>query len=252
MLVLGLAVQPVRGEMPVLFDNVFLTTGAGVERLPGEDRTGYGIFGANWGIPLTPPSDVALGLQLGGDLKLRENDPEWNATVGAFGRHFQTFGEQRGAAAVLFDYRRTAFHEDLWAVRPILGTTISARDELGVEGSASLKETDRRSPINSLRTFWTRQWSDRFGTEFGAGYELRRVKGALFRARAAIRLTPFTDLWCGGDANLNGNYAVGIGVSYRLGGTGRHASLNSIGGTGDELYTPFPTADYPSLLIRKK
>ncbi len=46
--------------------------------------------------------------------------------------------------------------------------------------------------------------------------------------------------------------AVGVGVSYRLGGAGRPNNLNNIAGRGDDLYTPFPSADFPSLLGRKK
>src|SRR5206468_7984644 len=118
--------------------------GAGVEKPVGEDSTSYGLFGANWGIPLTQPrstssgqaDNVALGLQLAGSVKFREDDPELNGTFGGFGRNFKTFESQRGAFAFLLDYRRTAFHNDLWDVRPILGTTVSAQDAVGVEGVA--------------------------------------------------------------------------------------------------------------------
>src|SRR5437773_761113 len=115
-----------------LFDNLYLNAGVGVERPPGEDSTGFATIGANWGIPLTPPDGVALGLQLGGSLKARDDDPEWNATFGGFSRHFPTFPDQQGAFGALFDYRRTAFHNDLWAFRPIIGTTINSKDALGI------------------------------------------------------------------------------------------------------------------------
>ncbi len=235
-----------------VLENLYINAGVGLERPVGEDSTGYAAFGVNWAVPLTSTNGLALGLQLGGGPKFREDDPEWNATVGGFARNFATFGGQRGAAAVLFDYRRTAFQDDLWAIRPIIGTTVSERDALGLEGMAGLNVQRRERGPTSLRTFWTRGWSEWLNTEIGAGYELRHVRGALFRARAAIRLTDSTDLWCGADANLNGNYAVGVGVSYRLGGAGRPNNLNHIAGSGGELYTPFPTADFPSLLSRKK
>src|SRR5262245_17486400 len=101
-------------EPPVgLFDNFYLNSGFGLQRQRGENTTPFAILGGNWGIPLTPPDKVAIGLQLGGGLKFRENDPEWNATIGSFSRNFQTFPAQHGAAALLFDYERTAFHNDL-------------------------------------------------------------------------------------------------------------------------------------------
>ena len=137
-------------------------------------------------------------------------------------------------------------------MRPIVGTTISAKDALGLEGVAALNEQHGQRANNSLTTFWTRGWSERLGTELGAGYEFRNVKGALLRARFAMGLTRATDLWCGGDANLNGSYAVGMGVSYYFGDARRHASLHNIGGSTADLYTPFPSADYPALLYRKK
>src|SRR3989441_7219358 len=194
-------------ELPVnLFDNFYLQTGLGLERQQGEDATGFGTFGANWTIPLAPPNPVALGVQLGGSAKLREDDAEWNATIGGLGRGFSTFDDRQGAAALLVDYRRTASHSDLWALRPILGTTISARDALSIEGVAGLNEKRRERINDSFTTFWTRGWSERLDTEFGAGYEFRRVRGAQFRVRAAIGLAPSVDLWCGADANLHGNY----------------------------------------------
>src|SRR5438093_5953393 len=109
-------------ELPVeLFDNFYLQTAIGLERQPGEDSTGFATFGANWTIPLVPTANTAIGVQLGGSVKLREDDAEWDATVGGLGRDFPSFGDRRGAAAVLFDYRRSALHNSLWAVRPILG-----------------------------------------------------------------------------------------------------------------------------------
>src|SRR5436190_577160 len=92
------------------FDNLYLNATGGLEEPPGEDTTPFAQLGANWGIPLTQPDAVALGLQLGTNLKFREDDPEWNVTFGAFGRDFVTFASQQGAAALLLDYRQTAHH----------------------------------------------------------------------------------------------------------------------------------------------
>jgi len=242
------AQPPTVGEL----DNFFFDVGGGVEKPPGEDRTAFGTAGVNWGIPLTPPSGVALGLQAGGDLKLRDDNPEWNATLGGFARNVTTFQNRQGATALLFDYRHTAHGDDLWAVRPVVGTTISARDALGIESVTGLNQQRAERMINSLASFWTRRWSGTFGTEFGAGYEFKRVNDALFRFRAAIGLTRSLDMWCGGDVNSGSNYAVGLGLSYHFGATGAHDILHNIGGTGSELYTPFPTADFPGLLTHTK
>jgi len=235
-----------------MLDNFYLNAGGDIETPISEGSTGFGTSGANWGIPLAQPDNVALGLQLGGGENLRAYDPEWDGTIGAFGRNLASFGQQKGAAAVLFDYRQTLSQDDSWAVRPILGTTISAKDALGVEGVAPLNEQRGQKANNSLTTFWTRGWNERIGTEFGAGYEFRSVKGALLRARVAMALTPSTDFWWGGDANVNGSYAVGMGVTYYFGDKRRYASLHNIGGSTTDLYAPFPTSDYPALLSRKK
>src|SRR5262249_20623226 len=162
--------------------------------------------GANGTIPLTPPTGVAAGLQFGGGIKLRTGHPEWRATIGAFSRGFETFGQQHGNVALLLDYQRTTFQNDVFALRPIVGTTINSRDELGVEGRVGLNVDRLERANDSIITFWKRGWSDRLGTEFGAGYEFRRVNAALFRARASWGLTSRMALWCGGDADVNGSY----------------------------------------------
>ena len=69
---------------------------------------------------------------------------------------------------------------------------------------------------------------------------IRSMKNTL-QEYTLLTLTASTELWCGGD-----------GVTYRFAGRGQHSGLNNISGTGTDLYTPFPTADYPSLLYRRK
>jgi|SRR5579862_6384842 len=70
--------QPALG----ILDNLYLNAGAGIEEPPGEDSTFFGTVGADWALPLTPPDGVALGLQAGGNVKARDDDPEFNATSG--------------------------------------------------------------------------------------------------------------------------------------------------------------------------
>src|SRR5882724_8650567 len=136
--------------MPRLADNLYVNAGIGVERPPGEDGTPFATFGANWSIPLTPPDNVAWGLQLGGDVKARDDDPELNGTFGGFARNFRTFEDQQGAFGALLDYRHTAFHNDLWALRPIFGTTINSQDALGLEVVASLNQDGGQRIANSF------------------------------------------------------------------------------------------------------
>lgn len=234
-----------------LLDNFFLKAGVGAERT-GDSSEGFGVVGVNWGIPLTPPEGIAVGLQLGGNTLFEEDEISGSATVGAFTRHVPTYQDQHGAAAVLFDYYRTESSEDLWAVRPIIGTTISRRDALGLEAVASLNKQGRQRVANSLTTFWNRGWSERFGTEFGVGYEIKRVDASIFRVRAAMKVSPKVDLWCGADVNSGANFVVGIGLTYRCTDGRVHATLTNIGGDGRDLHVPFPTKDFAAFYRKTK
>jgi len=246
------AVNVTESQHVGLADNLYLNAGTGLESPPGEDSTFYGLVGVNWGIPLTPPDGVALGLQLGGNFKVRDDDPEWNLTFGGFGRNFRIFQDQQGMAAMLFDYRRTAFHNGVWDLRPIIGTTLTPQDALGAEGVASLNSDDGQEAISEFSVFWTRDWTDVIGTELGSGYQFSGVDEGLFRGRVAFGLTPHIDLACGGDFNTDGDYAFGVLFSYGFGGTGRHPALHNIGGSGRGLYTPLPDASFPLLEHRTR
>jgi hypothetical protein len=233
-----------------LVDNLFLNTGFGIEKPPGEDSTWFGVLGANWGIPLSPPDGVAWGLQLGASLKVRDDDPEFNLTFGGFARNFAVMQEQQGAFAVLFDYRHTSADNDVWAFRPILGTTLDPDNSVGVEIVAGLNRDHRQEVIDEFSAFWTRDWGEDLVTELGIGYQFSHVDEALFRGRVALALRRFTDLSFGLDANTDGDYALGLGLSYNFGGTSRHATVRNIGGSGRELFAPFPAADFPVLMHR--
>jgi hypothetical protein len=235
-----------------VLDNLYLNAGAGIENSSGEDSTFFGSVGADWGIPLTPPEGVAFGLQVGGSVKARDDDPELNATFGGFGRNFRTFQDQQGAVGLLFDYQRTAFHNNIWDFRPIIGTTISPRDALGLEGVAGLNTDNGQEMTSEFTFFWTRDWTDTISSELGWGYQFSDVDEVLFRGRVAFGLSPNVDIGVGGDVNGDGDYALGAFVSYHFGGTGRHAALHNIGGSGAALYTPFPDANFPDLEHRTR
>jgi hypothetical protein len=222
-------------EHPGVIDNLFLSTSFGLEKPPGEDSTWFGTLAGNWAVPLTPPDGVALALQLGTSIKVRDFDPEVNLTFGGFARNFDTFPTQQGTLALLVDFRHTAFQNGLWAFRPIIATTLTADDSVGVEVVASLNREHRQEVMDQFNLFWTRSWGEDLVTELGVGYQFSHVDELLLRGRVAFGLTRYIDMTAGIDLNTDGNYAIGTGVSYHFGGDGR------------ELYTPLPAADYPVL-----
>ena len=246
-------------EHAKLFDNLFLDLTGGLEKPTGEDSTWFGSFGANWGIPLNPDSQgMALGLQFGGDLKEREDDPEYDATAGMFARNFKTFNDQQGAIALLADYRYTSLHNNLVSLRPIIGTTISPTDAIGLTGVAGLDNESstsggrmvREEAIDRAEAFWNREWDGNIATELSAGYQFSNVDAGLFGGQIVYGITMHCDIAIGGEINTDGNYALGISASYNIGGTGRHATLHNIGGSGPGLFTPFPKRSFPAMMHR--
>ena len=246
-------------EQSSILNNLYLDLTGGGERPTGEDSTAYGSIGANWGIPLTPGSEgVALGVQVGCDIKIRDDDPEFDATFGLFGRNFKSFGDQQAAFALLMDYRHTSFGNDLVALRPVIGTTISAQDAIGLTGVAGLNTSANnigatrisQEAIDRIEAFWNRDWSARLATEFSVGYQMSHVNEALFGAQLVYGINEHVDIALGGEINTDGDFAAGVTMSYHFGGTGRHATLHNIRGSGTGLYTPFPKRSFPAMMHR--
>jgi hypothetical protein len=242
-----------------VFDNLFLDVSAGFEAPTGEDTTGYGSMGFNWGIPLQIfTDDFAAGLQAGGDIKLREDNAEYDATFGAFVRDLHLRSDEQAAVALLVDYRRTAQHSDLWSLRPVIGTTLSDADGVGLTGVIGLNSetrtvgatTIRQEAIDRIEAFWNHAWNEKTHTEFSAGYQFSHVDEALFGSQVVYGLTPHLDLAAGGEVNTRGDYSLGVVMSYNFGGTGRHATLHNLGGHGRGLYTPFPKRSFPAMMNR--
>ncbi len=246
-------VWAVESETVSILDNLFLEAGGGVKRPAGDLTTAFGSVGFNWGIPLTPNSEgIGLGVQIGGDYSPRRGDDEWNGTAGFFGRNLK-LGDEQVAGAVLVDYQRTTLHSSLWAVRPIAGITIGARDEVGVTGSIGVNRdgttifngttvtTIRQEIPDSAEAFFNHYWNEKMATELAVGYQFSHIDEVTVRGQLVYGITRYVDLSVGGEINGDGNYACGARVSYHFGGLGRHDSLNNIyAWRKQDFYTPFP------------
>jgi hypothetical protein len=259
----GFSTWAAESETVGILDNLFLEAGGGIKKPIGEDSTWFGTGGFNWGIPLTPNSDgLGLGFQAGADVSPREDDTEWDATMGFFGRNFR-LGDEQLAGAALVDYHRTAIHNNLWAVRPIIGTTVGARNEVGVVGVIGVNResstssdgitvtTIRQETLDSAEMFFNHYWSETLATELALGYQFSHIDEVLFRGQIVYGITQYVDMSVGGEVNGNGNYACGAKVSFHFGGIGRHDSLNNIyAWRKQDFYTPFPKRGAESLSSR--
>jgi hypothetical protein len=240
-------------------DNLFFDAQGGFEKPTGESSTLNGSIGLNWGIPLNRATDgAAYGFQVGGDIKFRDDGPEYDATTGFFIRNLKWRNGQQAELALLLDYRFTSFENHLLALRPVIGTTLTERDGIGLTGVAGIS-TDahregnfvyRQEAIDRIEAFWNRAWTDTISTELSVGYQMSHVDEGLFGAQVVYGLDENWDMAIGGEINTEGNYAVGITATFHFGGTGRHATLHNIGGSGAGLYTPFPKRSFPAMVQR--
>jgi len=78
---------------------------------------------------------------------------------------------------LLFDYRQPR-STTTWDIRPIIGTTVSDQDALGIEGVAGLDNEGGEKITDQFTTFWTRDWQNNFATELGIGYQFSHVDEA--------------------------------------------------------------------------
>jgi hypothetical protein len=252
----GFCSAPAQDKGVKFTDNVFLDFTFGGERPPGQESTGMGSVGLNLGVPLTRDlRGLALGLQLGGDLKGRENGPEYDFTVGAFVRNIH-IGKHQAALALLTDFRHTAYHNDLLGLRPIVAATLGARDTLAVSGVISIQEKSdrfngvfvREQMIERVEVFWSHHWHSKWTTEFSAGGHLKPVDEAVFGAQAVYPLNERLDFAIGGDVNTHGDYAVGVVFIVNFGGHSRLSSIHNARGEGSQLFAPFPKRSFPRLV----
>ncbi len=228
-------------------DNLFLAVAGGGKELPGDDPTGFGVAGFNWGIPVnhdSAPDEVGVGLQVGADYTVREGRDEWGATAGLFARRWPSFGAQEAAAALLVDYFRLARRADVFALRPILGTTISDHDAVGVTGTIPLRDDERDAAcaecLEQVLAFWTREWSADLVTELSAGLQGSEVDEGVIAAYLAQSLDPSWDVTIGGEINTEAAYVVGVRFSYHFGGLRRHDSIHHVRGRDAARFTPWP------------
>jgi hypothetical protein len=237
-------------------DNIFFDATFGGERPPGQESTGMASFGVNLSVPLTREfRGLALALQLGGDVKLRENGPEYDFTFGAFARNIE-FGKQQVAVALLTDFRHTAYKNDIMGLRPILATTINQRDTIAISGVIGIQEASERfnnifvkeSMIDRVEVFWSRDWRNKWTTELSAGYHLKPVDEAVFGVQAVYPLSERVDFAVGGDVNTYGDYSIGFSLIFNFGGHSRLSSIHKARGEGSDLWTPFPKRSFPRLV----
>lgn len=246
-------VRAAEGDTVSILDNLFLEAGGGLKRSPDDLKTGFGSVGFNWGIPLTPNSEgIGLGFQIGGDFSPRRGDDEWNGTAGFFGRNLK-LGDEQVAGAVLVDYQHTTLGNNLWAVRPIAGITLGAKDEVGLsgvigvnrEGSTTFNGTTvttiRQETPSSAEVFFNHYWTEKMATELAVGYQFSHINEVMVRGQIVYGLCRYVDLSVGGEINGDGNYSCGARVSFHFGGLGRHDSINNIyAWKKQDFYTPFP------------
>ncbi|HLE57241.1 MAG TPA: hypothetical protein VJB15_09170, partial [Rhodothermia bacterium] len=262
-LAVATAGQTAESDENRLIDNLYLDGSVGAETSAGEDTTGLGTAGFNWGIPLgNGERGPSLGLQVGADVKVSEKHPGWNATLGGFSRDLPSVFSQRSALAVLVDYEHTFIGNDLWAFRPVIGSTAGEKDALGFTGSVGLNDDSeihdstrlgpagpvREEMIDRIEGFWNRDWTRHLSTELSVGYQLGDIDELFFAPQVAYGVTQHIDVGVGAQINADGNYTAAFTSSYHFGGTGKHETIHNIRGSGKSLYTPFPKRNLANFL----
>jgi len=232
-------------------ENTYFHVSTGSEEIPAGDNNCFIAFGVNLGLPLTSTAGMALGLQVGASIKVCEDDPEYNGTIGVFSRQFFLM-DGRSAFALLMDYRRTSDANDLWAFRPIVGVPLGDRDAAGVEFTLGLNSEGGEEAIDQGQIFWVRDWNAAWASQFGLGYQWSRVNETVFRGRLAYRWLENVDVTLGGDVNTNTDYAFGIALSWSFGGTGRHPFVHNIHRGERGYYTPFPNFSFPAMFTGRR
>ena len=187
------------------------------------------------GLPVTVVKGAVIGAQVGGDVALQEcagNHPIIGAaTIGVFARNLKLENTQL-AAAVLLSYDRTALHNNLLSIEPIVGATLSSKDEIGFTGLTGTRSEGGEKVTDTVDAFWTRNWNNRLSTKALAGYEfgdIRQVEGGL---SAEYRLTPKISVVASTKINGERDYTASLSFVF---GNGNPA-LSQIRGSG---LTPF-------------
>src|SRR5690606_9530645 len=200
----------------------------------------------------------------GADLKFGDEHPEYNVTGGAFSRNLPSFGAEQTAAALLFDYQHTYSGNDLFALRPVLGTTVGQLGSLGGLASIGLNDDDTRGgtrdgsdlteeeAVDRVDGFWNRKLNERLTAELIVGYQLGDGEEEYFAPQLALELTDAIDLGAGPHVHTAGDYAATFGFSFHFGQTGRHEWVHNVDGQGTTLYTPFPKQPLAAFLRESK
>ena len=234
---LALAASAVASEYGVssLASNLYVTAGAGVARCGGQTALFEGA-GLAVGIPVAKLNNgVVIGAQLGGDLTLNQVDSRaiigGDATAGLFARNIAVWQGHQIAGAALFDYSYTPGYNNLVSFRPVVGTTLTAKDEAFLTASVALVKDDGVGINNTIGAGWTRNWTDSIATQARVGYAFNPTDEPMGGASVEYRLTKNISVVLAGDVNGNRDYVASI--NFVIGGKGQSGSaLSQIGGSG--------------------
>ncbi len=226
-------------------DNLFIEAGAGAMMPADEDSTALAYGAVNYGFPIV--DEWNLGVEAGGKLTLRDNDPDWLASLGIFQRQFLGYNAAWSVQAV---YQNTWDHADLMSLKPVAGMALDDMNYLALTGVIGLNEEHvergiepvTQQPLDQAMLLWGATWTDAIRTEVGAGYAFGEVDAMTLGVHAGYQLTSMVSVNLTGQADFEGNYYAALALGFDLGETSANATFNNVTGTG---YTPFPLGSLP-------
>jgi hypothetical protein len=210
---------------------------SGYSKPVGEDSTPINSFGINTAAPLFKD----FKFQLGGDLTIREDGNQYDSTFGPYVKR------EKYSLAALVDYRHTAYGNDLFALRPIVGYNLNHKISLYGVGHIHMN-TDTSGGINEEMvdrgelhiTYLT---DNAFLLDGSVGYLFGDVTSTAYGLAGSKSFRLF-DVFTGGEIDNAGNYIVNCGVAVGFGENyARHSTVYNANPN-----SPFPKYSAPSLI----
>jgi hypothetical protein len=232
------AVAPVKTSIiDAAINSTVIDYTTGASKPVGEDSTLINSFGVNTVIPLF--KDIKF--QLGGDITIREDGNQYDSTFGFFTK------KEKFSIAALIDYRRTAYENDLFSVRPIVGYNLNEKISFYGVGRIHLN-TDTTANINEQMmdrgdlhvTYLT---DNRLLIDGSIGYIFNDVTETVYGLSISKALK-LVDIFAGGEIDNAGNYVVNCGVALGLGE--RYARHSTVYNANPN--SPFPKYSSATLL----